>query len=100
MNPRLFRLKERTLQYRFTVRYLPGKRNYAADFHSRYPAHNAPPDGQDDKQVEELLGAMAEATLTALNFDDCITLDEDRVLQMSRQDPVYQLLVAKVLAGD
>ena len=35
-NPRLFRLKERTMQYRFTMRFLPGKHNAAADFLSRY----------------------------------------------------------------
>lgn len=35
-NPRLFRLKEKTLQYKFTIKYLPGKRNSAANFLSRY----------------------------------------------------------------
>ena len=98
--PRLFRLKERTLQYRFTVRYLPGKRNCAADFLSRYPALKAPPDGQDEEQMEELAGAMAAATVAALSFTECLTLDEEVVLQASQEDPVYQLLVAKVLTGD
>ncbi|XP_063888605.1 uncharacterized protein LOC135115603 [Scylla paramamosain] len=100
VNPRLFRLKERTLQYRFTVRYLPGKRNYAADFLSRYPTLKASPDGHDEEQVEELAGAMAAATIAALTFNECLTLDEEVVLRASQQDPAYQLLVAKVLAGD
>ena len=43
---------------------------------------------------------MPAATVAALNFDNCLTLDKDRVLQASQQDPVYQLFVAKVLAGD
>ncbi|XP_045137913.1 uncharacterized protein K02A2.6-like [Portunus trituberculatus] len=43
---------------------------------------------------------MAAATVAALNFDDCHTLDKEWVLQTSHQDPVYQLLVAKVLAGN
>ena len=42
-NPRLFRLKERTLQFKFTIRYLPGKKNCAADFLSRYPSMKATP---------------------------------------------------------
>lgn len=42
INPRLFRLKERTLQFRFQIKYLPGKSNTAADFLSRYPALRAP----------------------------------------------------------
>lgn len=36
-NLRLFRLKEQTLQYRFTMRFLSGKHNAAADFLFRYP---------------------------------------------------------------
>ena len=99
-NPRLFRLKEKTLQYRFTIRYLPGKRNCAADFLSRYPALKAPPDGQDEEQVEELTGALAAATVAALEFSERLALDEEAVLKESQQDPTYQLLVAKVLAGD
>lgn len=35
-NPRLLKLKEKILQFRFTIKYLPGK-NSAADFLSRYP---------------------------------------------------------------
>ena len=100
INPRLFRLKEQTLQHRFTVRYLPGKRNCAADFMSRYPSMKTPPDTTDEEQDEELAAAMAASVVAALDLSDSLTLDEDMVLQASQDDPVYQLLVAKVLAGD
>lgn len=43
---------------------------------------------------------MAVATVAALELQDSLTLDEDMVLQASRNDPVYQLLLARVLAGD
>ena len=89
VNPRLFRLKERTLQYRFTARYVPGKRNCAADFLSRYPALKAPPDGHDEEQMEELAGAMAAATVAALVFDERLTLDEEVVLRASQKDPAF-----------
>ena len=36
-NTRLFRLKERTLQWRFNISYSPGKTNFAADATSRHP---------------------------------------------------------------
>lgn len=58
------------------------------------------PDVVDEEQDEELSVAMAVATVAALDLSECLTLDEDIVLQASQDDPVYQLLVAKVLAGD
>ena len=36
-NPCLFRMKERTLMYRFTIIHIPGKKNTAANTLSRYP---------------------------------------------------------------
>ena len=36
-NTRLFRLKQRTLLWRFTIKHLPGKNNCAADATSRHP---------------------------------------------------------------
>ena len=40
-NTRLFRLKQRTLPWRFEVEYLPGATNLAADAASRHPSHPA-----------------------------------------------------------
>ena len=37
-NTRLFRLKQRTLSWRFEIRHLPGKSNSAADATSRHPS--------------------------------------------------------------
>lgn len=49
VNPRLFHLKEKTLQYRFTIWYLPEKRNCAADFLSKYPSMKMEPDVVDEE---------------------------------------------------
>ena len=37
-NSRLFRLKQRTLPWRFDIKHLPGKTNHAADATSRHPS--------------------------------------------------------------
>lgn len=37
-NSRLFRLKQRTLPWRFEIRHMPGKSNHAADATSRHPS--------------------------------------------------------------
>ena len=37
-NPRLFNLKEKTLRYRFSMTFIPGKNNHSADAASRQPA--------------------------------------------------------------
>ena len=99
VNPRLFRLKERTLQYRFQVKFLPGKRNAAADFLSRYPALMSPSTDADADMNEDLAAATAAAIVAAAVHDSHI-LDEAVVRKFAADDPVYQLLVAKVLAAD
>lgn len=98
-NPRLFRLKEKTLQFKFQLKYLPGKKNCAADFLSRYPALKAPPDGEDNELEEELSVATAAATVAILE-EESYTLDEETVRRAAEDDPVYQLLLAKVIADD
>ena len=98
VNPRLFRLKEKTLQYKFAIKYLPGKKNCAADFLSRFPALKATPDEDDHELDEDLSTAVASATVSAL--EEGHVLDEEMVKKATVDDPVYQLLVARVLAGD
>ena len=39
-NPRIFKLKQKTLQWKFTPTYVPGKKNQSANATSRYPALN------------------------------------------------------------
>ncbi|XP_064111264.1 uncharacterized protein LOC135218745 [Macrobrachium nipponense] len=95
-NPCLFRLKERTLQYRFRVKYLPGKRNSAADFLPPYPALKADPSTHDVDLDEDLTDAIAAANLAAVEHDSCVVDEASAAVS----NPVYQLLMARVLAGD
>ena len=67
-NSRLFRLKQRTLPWRFEIRHLPGKSNHTADAASRNPS----PSSQTDSS---LLGSpnnpdLAESALMATIYKD------------------------------
>ena len=99
-NPRLFRLKEKTLQYHFNIKYLPGKKNCAADTLSRYPSLRADPEGDDVELSDDIMVAMATAVVTALEVDDVIVMDQETVINAARSDPAYQLLFARVCNGD
>ncbi|XP_076042081.1 uncharacterized protein LOC143025983 [Oratosquilla oratoria] len=100
VNPRLFSLKEKTLPYRFQIKYLPGKRNCAVDFLSRYPGLCAPPEAGDEEDSNDMEAAVAAAAVAALDVADSIVLDNAAVVRAAADDPDYQLLVAKVTAGD
>ena len=53
-NPRLFRLKQRTLMWKFLVEYQPGIHNYFADAVSRHPTANPL---EEEDLMEELIVA-------------------------------------------
>ena len=46
-NPRLLRLKEQTLPYRYVIRFKPGKENILVDTRSCYPVERVSPIGAD-----------------------------------------------------
>lgn len=87
VNPRLFALKEKTLQFRFQIKYLPGKRNSAADFLSRYPALCEPPDIVGEEQTSDMESAAVAATIGALDNSDCIILNSAVLAQAAAEDP-------------
>jgi len=60
-NSRLFRLKQRTLPWRFRVAHLPGASNHAADATSRHPS----PSGSDDSLDLSSETEIAESALMA-----------------------------------
>lgn len=82
-NPRLFRLKKQRLQYKFMVRYLPGKHNTAADFLLRYPRARADPDEVDEDQDAVTAAAMPTGSVTSPDPSEHATLDEELIKQMA-----------------
>ena len=84
-NPRLLKLREKTLPYRFTAQHIPGPLNVAADAASRNPSPmegrgllatiaSVATEGEDDlnEDMEEIHDAMVNAITS--NNDDVVTL--------------------------
>ena len=55
-NPRILRLKEKTLMFAFDIKYLQGVTNCDADTLSRYPVLNASPEDSDLAQEGDTEG--------------------------------------------
>lgn len=101
-NPRLFRLKQRTLMWRFTVHHQPGKENHFSDATSRHPVHtqdttdcciNYDCTGNDD-DMEIKLSVNAATTVDKLR---AITWD---ILQKETQtDPLLCELMQTIRTG-
>lgn len=63
-NPRLLRIKEKTLPYSFKIIHIPGDTNMAPDATSRYPAKTSravscQDDEDDETEIEELVRSFA-----------------------------------------
>ena len=56
-NPRLLNLKEKTLMYRFHVKHVPGKFNFAADAVSRHPTGET----REEANLHEVCAYLVEA---------------------------------------
>ena len=92
-NPRLFRLKEKTLLYKFTIRYRPGRLNSMADVLSRYPVERTAPSAADSALEEEL----TVAAVSSVQETVCaLTVDQETVRQAASTDDVYQMVRQRV----
>ena len=97
-NPRLFRIKERTLMWRFDIEYQPGKSNTVSDALSRYPnkyseiaSLNMSTDG--DREEESIIAAVGED----MNNFFAVTLEH--VDEASKKDNVIQTVIDYVVKG-
>ena len=100
-NPRLFRLKEKTLNFRFTVKYISGKKNAAADTLSRYPSLRATADDVDIFDAEEVEAATSACVIASSYVEDDVIVVDSRDIEKAAADDVdYQMLLSRVRAND
>ena len=94
-NTRLFRLKQRTLPWRFRVEHLPGKTNVAADAASRYPAMDADVSTLTIADQSEVLMTAAISKET----EDITTISWPLIAEETMKDPVLSILLNAVAIG-
>jgi hypothetical protein len=93
-NTRLFRLKQRTLPWRFEIHHLPGKTNSAADATSRYPAPAScePADRPGDAEAA-IMGALKSETAATTS------ITWDRMVSATTADNEFERLRACIESG-
>ena len=111
-NPRLFRIKQRTLMWRYRIVHVPGKDNAAADTASRYPPPESHPQWESDNAALAAIRREAtdgidshddlEVTITAVAVAATHALGAvtwARVRHATRQDADLCQLTAYVVSG-
>ena len=94
-NTRLFRLKQRTLPWRFHVAHLPGSSNSAADAVSRYPS---PTGGLNLLGVNDHMEAAILAALKSLTHDG-MSLSWETIAYETKLDNSMRLLLEYIHHG-
>ena len=109
VNPRLVRIKERTLPWVFDMVYVPGRRQAAADALSRRKnmsglcALSAGAVGDDKTQLEQSMHAMMIAGLMKLSVNSVENSVEmitwDRLQQATKEDKILARLMEDIERG-
>ena len=109
-NPRLFRLKEKTLRYRFTIQHCPGKWHRASDAVSRNPTSvlkslldvlPAKPTQSDVTESDDMDDWVASTTTMATfgaNSNTALT-SPDLIRAAGHSDPQYIELIKTIQKG-
>ena len=90
-NPRLIRMKQKTLEFSFTIRHIPGYKMNATYTLSRYPANK--PDKDDELWQSELETA---SLMVATIASDVIAIGLDELSSVANNDEEYQVVLEKV----
>ena len=94
-NTRLFRLKQRTLPWRFSIMHMPGKSNLAADATSRNPSPSVAINSLSiDDQMELALAAAVQGEAA-----EVVALPWSRIVEETRKDDNMWALVQTIENG-
>ncbi len=94
-NERIFRLKQKTLMWRFKTVHIPGKKTPAADALSRYPSSYS--DEEDTLRVDELEETVVASIQAAVNKVQSVTWENVR--NSTASDPDLQQLKQLIING-
>lgn len=75
--PRLFCLKEKTLQFGFTIEYLSGKWNSVVDALLRFPFLKVTPSKEEIDQWEDIVAVVCIVAAAAHKHDGIVTMEKD-----------------------
>ena len=109
-NPRLFKLKEKTLPYRFTIQHCPGKWHRGSDAMSRnaiaavkaiFETCRLQPSDEDRVMSIEVETCHDHASVEAISAygDDSGLLSPDMVRAAGRGDAAYTMLNTQIVEG-
>ena len=107
-NPRLFRLKQKTLLWQFSIVHMPGKNNHGADAMSRHPVEN----DMESKESAEISVISNSEVLAGIRFaldsyqelsvaavsDKILAVTWERVQEATSNDPNMCILRKMVQA--
>lgn len=98
-NPRLLSMKEKTLLYRFTMKYIPGKKNHIPDAASRFPTGASEEAVDDPLNIEHTVFITGISSLSNLDEEGvkCITWPKIKLETLS--DPIMLQLLNTVEEG-
>lgn len=98
-NTRLFRLKQRTLPWHFSIAHLPGKTNLGADATSRHPS--GPCHDEAEVQDSDLLDQLEPTTLASIQNDaeKLTSITWQDIARATRADQGMRTLLDTVCAG-
>ena len=97
-NPRILKMKEKCLMYKFVTKHIEGKKNCAPDTLSRYPLKvcRSDMDEEDEADLMEREISVRAVICGVLNQKEIIAIDIDELLRVSLMDPTYVKLIQKI----
>ena len=87
-NTRLFRLKQRTLQWHFHIEHMPGATNSVADTMSRYPS----PHAHDATSVTDMSESMIASSICR-EVEDITAISWERIAAETQKDSTLSALL-------
>jgi len=97
-NPRLFRIKQRTLMWQFQIEYQPGITNHVADAVSRRPNRYSELSSVNMQEPDDIMEELLIAGI-GKDMDRFYAITWDTVKSESVNDPLIKLLSSMVTTG-